>query len=172
MVAAAPEGVERASGNGSCGSRLEAVRDLLGEQIAAIRDAPVERDGRVIGAAAALLLGPIGEAGHQANELHQDVVSADGANLVVVVAALRAEANKLNQAVEIVGSDIVGGDAGDFTDTRGELDFARRGEDRPAPGDDKLKQGNQGGDTNQGRNHRAASPPVDRRASSETFVKV
>src|ERR1700684_2924942 len=90
---------------------LQAIGDLLGEEVTTVGNPTVERHGREVRTALALLLGPLcyrryGLSRYAAENVEQAIVCADCANLAAVVAAVRAEPDELNEAMEILSVEI------------------------------------------------------------------
>ena len=76
-------------------SGLQAICDLLGEQITTVRNAPVKSYGGKIRAIHAFLLGPRGHprnrgSRHAAEKIQQVIVGPYCANFALVVTAFRA----------------------------------------------------------------------------------
>lgn len=184
MVAAETHGVESAllgSGiNFGGNNELQAICDLLSEEVAAVGNSPVERNSRKVGAAFALLLGPCCNRRHRlsrysAQDVEQAVVSADCTDFATIVAAFRAEANELKQALEIFRVEIPAFDAGNFTHALGKFYSAARRKDRAAVPDKELQKGcNRKYADDCCHNHRALTikRAVASRASSGIFENV
>ena len=124
---------------------LQTIGDLLREEVTTVGNPAVERNGREVRAALALLLGPFcylryGLSRYAAENVQQSIVSADCANLTAVVAAVRAEPDKLNEAMEILAVEIAALNTGNFPHALGEFDPAAGGNDRAAVPHEELQE--------------------------------
>jgi len=169
-------------GNMSAAVRLDlqAIGNLLGEEVATVGNPAIERHGREIRAALALLLGPLcyrryDLSRYAAENVEQAIVSADCANLAAVVAAVRAEPDKLKEAMKIFAVEIPALNTGNFPHAFGEFDPAAGGNDRAAVPHEELQEScNRKNADDRCHNHRALTikRAVAKRASSGTFEKV
>jgi len=158
---------------------LQSVGHLLREEIAAVRNAAVERDGCEVGATLPFLLRPGGDprkdrAGDSVEHIHQPVISPDNSNFVLILPAFRAQADQLQQSLEILRRHVLVRDSGGFPNAVRKLHFPRGSQDRAAIRHEELQECRNGDDADQGGNHRVltASLAVARRASSETIANV
>jgi hypothetical protein len=153
---------------------------LLRQQVTAVRDAAIESYSRKVRAALSLLFGPRGHAGNKRSanlteDVQQTVISADSANLRLIVTTFWAEANELEEAREIIRGNVVAGNTHHFANAVGQFDFPAGCQARPAIGNEELQERRQGDYANDGCDyHRALATKcaVASRASSGTFVSV
>jgi len=100
-------------------SGLQAICDLLREQITTVGNAAVKSYGGKIRAIHAFLLGPGCHARnrgarHAAEKIQQAIVRSYRANFALVVASFRTQADQLNQSAEIFRAETSVLNAGDF----------------------------------------------------------
>ena len=124
---------------------LQTIGDLLGEEVTTVGNPTVERYGREVRTAFAFLLGPRcnrrnGLSRDATENIEQAIVSADRANLAAVVAAVRAEPDKLKEAMKIFAVEIPALNTGNFPHAFGEFDPAARGNDRAAVPHEELQE--------------------------------
>lgn len=132
------------STNMKAGDASGTLDNLLDQEVAAVRDAPIQGHGGEIRAAGTFTLGPLGSSWKQlqadrVQSAEDGVVGADSSNIDLIVALFRAELHQLKQAMEIVCGKAGAGDAGDFADAVGKFNAAAGGQDGAAVRNEELQ---------------------------------
>ena len=115
---------------------LQAFGDLAPVDGQIVRNAPIERDRREVGAALQLTFQPAGNsrsnrADAYVNDPQCMVVSADRSDVCPVVARFRTKVHELKQPAKICPGNWPFRNAHEFAHTRGEFDAARGNQNCP-----------------------------------------